>query len=129
MTINLSSPNNPKISSTISILVLQPKDLTVLPLELVVLSHKLIPTTKKKSVKELQLLEISWVALETQQLLSNQEKIKMETLLTSPSMVDNSPLDYLASLAVLVAPSLWLIQASKRTLRLVLQSLKAFLVD
>ena len=129
MTINLSSPNNPKISSTISILVLQPKDLTVLPLELVVLSHKLIPTIKKKSVKELQLLEISWVALETQQLLSNQEKIKMETLLTSPSMVDNSPLDYLASLAVLVAPSLWLIQASKRTLRLVLQSLKAFLVD
>ena len=100
-----------------------------MPLELVVLSHKLIPTTKKKSVKELQLLEISWVALETQQLLSNQEKIKMETLLTSPSMVDNSPLDYLASLAVLVAPSLWLIQASKRTLRLVLQSLKAFLVD
>ena len=100
-----------------------------MPLELVVLSHKLIPTIKKKSVKELQLLEISWVALETQQLLSNQEKIKMETLLTSPSMVDNSPLDYLASLAVLVAPSLWLIQASKRTLRLVLQSLKAFLVD
>ena len=41
-------------------------------------------------------------------------------------MVDNSPLDYLASLAVLVAPSLWLIQASKRTLRLVLQSLKVF---
>ena len=129
MTINLSSPNNPKISSTISILVLQPKDLTVLPLVLVVLSHKLIPTIKKKSVKELQLLEISWVALETQQLLSNQEKIKMETLLTSPSMVDNSLLAYLALLAVLAAPSLWLIQANKRILRLVLQSLKAFLVD
>ena len=53
----------------------------------------------------------------------------MVTSLTNLSMVDNSLLDYLASLMVLVALSLWLIQASKKILRLVLQSLKVFLVD
>ena len=41
-------------------------------------------------------------------------------------MVDNSQLDYPVLLAALVAPSLWLTQANKRTLRLVLQSLKVF---
>ena len=41
-------------------------------------------------------------------------------------MVDNSQLDYQVSLTALVAPSLWLTQANKRTLRLVLQSLKVF---
>ena len=41
-------------------------------------------------------------------------------------MVDNSHLDYPVLLTVLVAPSLWLTQANKRTLRLVLQSLKVF---
>ena len=41
-------------------------------------------------------------------------------------MVDNSQLDYPVLLTALVAPSLWLTQANKRTLRLVLQSLKVF---
>ena len=41
-------------------------------------------------------------------------------------MVDNSQLDYPVLLTALVAPSLWLTQTKKRTLRLVLQSLKVF---
>ena len=41
-------------------------------------------------------------------------------------MVDNSQLDYPVLLTASVAPSLWLTQANKRTLRLVLQSLKVF---
>ena len=41
-------------------------------------------------------------------------------------MVDNSQLDYPVLLTALVAPSLWLTQTNKRTLRLVLQSLKVF---
>ena len=50
----------------------------------------------------------------------------MAKLSTSLSMVDNSQLDYPVLLTALVAPSLWLTQANKRTLRLVLQSLKVF---
>ena len=50
----------------------------------------------------------------------------MATSSTSLSMVDNSQLDYPVLLTALVAPSLWLTQTKKRTLRLVLQSLKVF---
>ena len=50
----------------------------------------------------------------------------MAKLSTSLSMVDNSQLDYPVLLTALVAPSLWLTQTNKRTLRLVLQSLKVF---
>jgi hypothetical protein len=53
----------------------------------------------------------------------------MARLSTIPSTVDNSLLDYPVLLTVLVAQLLWLTQANKRTLRLVLQSLKVFLVD
>ena len=45
---------------------------------------------------------------------------------TSLSTVDNSQLDYPVLLTALVAPSLWLTQANKKTLRQVLQSLKVF---
>ncbi len=41
-------------------------------------------------------------------------------------MVDNLQLDYPELLTALVALSFWLTQANKRTLRLVLQSLKVF---
>jgi hypothetical protein len=50
----------------------------------------------------------------------------MATSSTSLSMVDNSQLDYPVLLTALVVPSLWLTQTKKRTLRLVLQSLKVF---
>jgi hypothetical protein len=55
--------------------------------------------------------------------------MQMATSSTSLSMVDNSQLDYPVLLTALVAPSLWLTQANKRTLRLVSQSLKVFLEE
>ena len=45
---------------------------------------------------------------------------------TSLSTVDNSQLDYPVLLTALVAPSLWLTQVNKKTLKQVLQSLKVF---